>query len=61
MSCHGLKDDAGHLYFAAADTEVDALDATAVSAVPKPPDDAQPVAAHRAAPRLLYSGAFVAA
>jgi DNA-binding beta-propeller fold protein YncE len=32
MSCHGLKDDEGHLYFAAADTRVDELDATAVSA-----------------------------
>jgi len=32
FSCHGLKDDSGHLYFAATDTEVSQLDATAVSA-----------------------------
>ena len=32
FSCHGLKDDSGHLYFAATDTEVAQLDATAVSA-----------------------------
>lgn len=32
ISCHGLKDDDGHLYFAAADTRVDELDATGVSA-----------------------------
>jgi hypothetical protein len=32
FSCHGLKDDSGQLYFAAADTEVDHLDASAVSA-----------------------------
>jgi uncharacterized caspase-like protein len=30
ISSHGLKDDSGRLYFAAADTEVDHLDATAV-------------------------------
>ena len=29
FSCHGLKDDSGQLYFAATDTEVDQLDATA--------------------------------
>ena len=32
FSCHGLKDDSGQLYFAATDTEVAQLDATAVSA-----------------------------
>jgi hypothetical protein len=32
FSCHGLKDDSGHLYFATADTEVDHLEATAISA-----------------------------
>src|SRR5215208_4764792 len=32
FSCHGLKDDSGQLYFAATDTEVEQLDATAVSA-----------------------------
>jgi uncharacterized caspase-like protein len=32
FSCHGLKDDSGQLYFAATDTEVAHLDATAVSA-----------------------------
>src|SRR3954453_21451939 len=30
ISSHGLKDDSGRLYFAASDTEVDHLDATAV-------------------------------
>src|SRR4051812_36806776 len=30
ISSHGLKDDSGRLYFAATDTEVDHLDATAV-------------------------------
>ena len=32
FSCHGLKDDSGQLYFAAADTEVEHLDATAIPA-----------------------------
>ena len=32
MSCHGVKDAAGRLYLAAADTEMDLLDATAISA-----------------------------
>jgi uncharacterized caspase-like protein len=32
MSCHGLKDDDGHLYFATIDTEFAYLDSTAVSA-----------------------------
>jgi Caspase domain/Dipeptidyl peptidase IV (DPP IV) N-terminal region/WD40-like Beta Propeller Repeat len=32
FSCHGVKDDDGNLYFAAVDTSVDNLDATAVSA-----------------------------
>jgi hypothetical protein len=32
FSCHGLKDDSGQLYFAAADTEVAHLDATAIPA-----------------------------
>jgi hypothetical protein len=32
FSCHGLKDDSGQLYFAAPDTEVAHLDATALSA-----------------------------
>jgi hypothetical protein len=32
FGCHGLKDDDGHLYFAAADTEFGHLDATAVPA-----------------------------
>ncbi|MEA2311608.1 MAG: hypothetical protein QOE28_1576 [Solirubrobacteraceae bacterium] len=32
FSCHGLKDESGQLYFAAADTEVAQLDATALSA-----------------------------
>jgi hypothetical protein len=32
FSCHGLKDEDGRLYFAATDTELDQLDATAVSA-----------------------------
>ena len=32
FSCHGLKDDSGQLYFAAADTEVAYLDATAIPA-----------------------------
>jgi uncharacterized caspase-like protein len=32
FGCHGVKDDDGHLYFAAADTELDHLDATAVPA-----------------------------
>src|SRR4029453_4799180 len=32
FSCHGLKDDSGQLYFAAADTEVENLEATAISA-----------------------------
>lgn len=31
VACHGVKDDDGNLYFAATDTEIDALDATAVS------------------------------
>lgn len=31
FSCHGLKNDAGDLYFAATDTELDHLDATAIS------------------------------
>src|SRR5687768_5037735 len=26
IACHGLKDDFGHLYFAASDTEVEQLD-----------------------------------
>jgi Caspase domain len=30
ISCHGLKDDDGHLFFAASDTEFDDLDSTAV-------------------------------
>jgi Caspase domain len=30
ISCHGLKDDDGHLFFAAADTEFDDLESTAV-------------------------------
>jgi hypothetical protein len=32
FACHGVKDDDGNLYFATADTEIDSLDATAVSA-----------------------------
>ncbi len=32
FSCHGVKDDNGHLYFASSDTEMGDLDATAVSA-----------------------------
>jgi hypothetical protein len=32
LSCHGLKDDSGQLYFATADTELTNLDATAVPA-----------------------------
>ncbi|HEX8073364.1 MAG TPA: caspase family protein, partial [Thermoleophilaceae bacterium] len=32
ISCHGLKDDSGRLFFAAADTEVDQLDATGLAA-----------------------------
>jgi WD40 repeat protein len=32
FSCHGIKDDDGHLYFATPDTELTNLDATAVSA-----------------------------
>ena len=32
FSCHGLKDDSGQLYFAAADTEVEHLEATAIPA-----------------------------
>src|SRR3954447_10530469 len=32
FSCHGLKDDSGQLYFAATDTEVAELDATAIPA-----------------------------
>lgn len=32
FSCHGVKDDDGHLYFASSDTEMSDLDATAVSA-----------------------------
>ena len=32
FSCHGLKDDSGQLYFAASDTEVENLEATAISA-----------------------------
>ncbi len=31
LSCHGLKDDYGHLHFATADTELDSLDSTAVA------------------------------
>src|SRR3954451_25061138 len=31
FACHGVKDDDGHLYFAAKDTDVDDLDATAVA------------------------------
>ena len=30
LSCHGLKDDDGRLYFATADTELDHLEATAI-------------------------------
>jgi Caspase domain len=32
FSCHGLKDDSGQLYFAASDTEVGHLDASAIAA-----------------------------
>jgi uncharacterized caspase-like protein len=32
ISGHGIRDDDGHLYFAAPDTDMDSLDATAVSA-----------------------------
>jgi hypothetical protein len=32
LSCHGVKDDSGELYFATADTELTSLDATAVPA-----------------------------
>jgi hypothetical protein len=32
LSGHGVKDDEGHLYFAASDTELDSLEATAVAA-----------------------------
>ena len=32
VSCHGIKDDRGHLYLAARDTEIDVPDATALSA-----------------------------
>ena len=32
LSCHGIKDDRGELYFAAKDTELDLPDATAISA-----------------------------
>lgn len=31
LSCHGVKDDSGELYFAASDTALDLLEATAVS------------------------------
>ncbi len=31
FSCHGVKDDDGHLYFATPDTELDSLDSTAIS------------------------------
>jgi WD40 repeat protein len=33
LSCHGIKDEHGELYFAASDTERDDLDATAIAAV----------------------------
>lgn len=32
VSCHGVKDDSGELYFAAADTQLELLEATGVSA-----------------------------
>src|ERR1700682_1085096 len=32
FSCHAIKDDAGALYFATTDTEIDYLDSTAISA-----------------------------
>ena len=32
LSCHGVKDDDGHLYFATSDTDFDSLDSTAVAA-----------------------------
>lgn len=31
LSCHGIKDEDGHLYFATRDTDVDDLDATAIA------------------------------
>jgi uncharacterized caspase-like protein len=33
LSCHGIKDEHGELYFAASDTELDDLDATAIASV----------------------------
>ena len=32
IACHGVKDDDGHLYFAATDTELDLLDSTGIAA-----------------------------
>jgi Caspase domain len=59
MSCHGLKDDDGHLFFATADTEFDDLDTTAV------PEDfvRRQIAKSRSGRIVLlldccYSGAF---
>jgi hypothetical protein len=54
FSCHGLKDDSGQLYFAAADTEVAYLDATAIPAEFVSRQMARSAAPQRAdAPRLL--------
>jgi Caspase domain len=59
ISCHGLKDDDGQLFFATADTEFDDLDATAV-----PEDFVRRQMAKSRSGRILllldccYSGAF---
>jgi Caspase domain len=59
ISCHGLKDDDGHLFFAASDTEIDDLDSTAV-----PEEFVQRQMAKSRSGRIVllldccYSGAF---
>jgi hypothetical protein len=59
ISCHGLKDDDGHLFFAASDTEFDDLDSTAV-----PEEFVQRQMAKSRSGRIVllldccYSGAF---
>jgi uncharacterized caspase-like protein len=59
ISCHGLKDDDGHLFFAASDTEFDDLESTAVSE-----DFVQRQMANSRSGRIVllldccYSGAF---
>ncbi len=59
MSCHGLKDDDGHLFFAASDSEFDDLDSTAV-----PEEFVQRQMAKSRSGRIVllldccYSGAF---